>query len=566
MARRAESKSKVGAARKKAAEEKEALLCKKAEDEAKRKAEEVLKAEEARKKAEAARKKAEDEEGARRRWEEAKKAVEEKAKAETARIYLPLESCLNKPKLARRVVEEATRAARRKVEEAATRATEEKHKREAALKTAAMCAAEHMARLEEWVAHSLAEAKAAVGAARKKASEEREAFLRKKIENEAKRLAEEIAKAEAARKKTEDEEVARRRREEAAKEAAKERAAKAEAARRKAQEEAARRAANTTASSSSAGTSLPPNRQGSKRPADVDLSSSLEAAQQPSQRRRRVSLLQTTQRWAMPSTTARRHLEPASLPEAAKSSDSICQNDAAEMCSICCDDVEPGKAVRLACQHGWYCRDCITRHTEARLELGTARVPCPECSIPLAEHDLRKLLPPEVMERLLSRSVEQAVLAAGDVRSCPTPDCPMRVALEEGELPRMKCPICKKTCCLICGKQPYHRGLTCEEAADENEKLFRKWMEASGTKQCPSCGMAVSKQNLEKQATQYAECHKMQCRNCETRFCFKCCAVLTESYTCGCSADAHQFIDPTTGMVYKHLDKRRKISRNANAR
>lgn len=243
----------------------------------------------------------------------------------------------------------------------------------------------------------------------------------------------------------------------------------------------------------------------------------------------------------------------------------LVRNSSEETCGICCNDIPSNRAVRLACSHGWYCTQCVERHAEARLSAGSCNVPCPECNTAIAEHSLRHLLPKELMDRLATRSLEQAVSSAADLWSCPTPDCPMRVALEEGDIPRLKCTICRKTSCLKCGKQPYHKDLTCEEAAlrsvdtrkrkrskDDVEALM-KWIKETGTKQCPTCRMAVSKQKLESQRTQYSECHKMLCRNCSTRFCFKCLAVLTDSYTCGCSIDAHGFVNPHTGKRLTHL-------------
>ena len=242
-----------------------------------------------------------------------------------------------------------------------------------------------------------------------------------------------------------------------------------------------------------------------------------------------------------------------------------------EMCKICCCDTSPWHSVRLACGHGWYCASCMLRHAEARLEMGAAAITCPECSSILAECDLRKLLPTETIDRLLARSLEQAVSCAADIRACPTPNCPMRVAIEEGDTTRFKCTMCKKESCLRCGRQPFHRGLTCEEYAEkmknntkaakkerQADQLFEQWMEETGTKQCPRCRMAVTKQNLDRQQTQYSECHKMSCRNCGTRFCFKCLAILTDTYTCGCTIDAHGFINPVTGKIVKHLKKKGK--------
>merc|ERR1740129_288911 len=84
-------------------------------------------------------------------------------------------------------------------------------------------------------------------------------------------------------------------------------------------------------------------------------------------------------------------------------------------------------------------------------------------------------------------------------------------------------------------------------AAESNEDALRKWMAETGTRQCPTCGMAVSKQNLGHQQTQRSECHKMICRNCNCRFCFKCLAILTASFSCGCTSEMHGFINPKNG-------------------
>merc|ERR1712039_1068919 len=162
---------------------------------------------------------------------------------------------------------------------------------------------------------------------------------------------------------------------------------------------------------------------------------------------------------------------------------------------------------------------------------------------------------------------EQAVSSVADLWACPTPNCPMRVALEDGEEPRLKwCSQCGKSSCLRCGAQPWHKGLTCEEHAErmrlrgkgkKDEALLQKWIHETGTKQCPTCRMGVTKQSLHNQQTQYSECHKTLCRNCNTKFCFKCLAVLTETFTCGCTIDAHGFIDPRSGKIITHLKKGR---------
>jgi len=241
-------------------------------------------------------------------------------------------------------------------------------------------------------------------------------------------------------------------------------------------------------------------------------------------------------------------------------------SSSSEICAICCDSIAASEAVRFRCSHGWYCRICVSRHIEARLDIGTVRQSCPECDAELFERDLKRLIPQRLMDRLLTRSLEQAVASTANLRSCPTPNCPMRVALEVDDPAQFTCATCQKECCLRCGAQPYHKGLTCEKYASgkQNRRCsFMKWMKATGSKQCPSCSMAVTKDDLKNQSTQASECHKMLCRNCGTRFCFKCLAILTKSYSCGCTKDEHGFVDPHTGKFVLHLKKNKQAKSKA---
>merc|ERR1739841_322711 len=118
--------------------------------------------------------------------------------------------------------------------------------------------------------------------------------------------------------------------------------------------------------------------------------------------------------------------------------------------------------------------------------------------------------------------------------------------------------------CWLCGTQPYHEGKTCAQHAKskkrdrsqrDEDRSFMEWMEATGTQQCPTCKMAVTKEKLEGQTEQRSECHKMMCRNCGTKFCFKCLKILTDTFTCGCTKNKHGFIDPITGELVKHFKR-----------
>lgn len=250
-------------------------------------------------------------------------------------------------------------------------------------------------------------------------------------------------------------------------------------------------------------------------------------------------------------------------------------NQKVETCAICFSDAQPDKAVRLTCRHGWYCEHCLTMHAEARLSVGDVHVPCPECREPIQDYSLKQFLSEDVVSRFHERSIKRAVASSSNLFSCPTPGCDMCVCLEDGEEPWLKkCPKCKKGSCLKCGAQPYHKGISCQmhQLRSRNpqqkkaELSFKKWMHKTGTKQCPQCHMGITKEDLNKQASQRSECHKMVCRHCSTRFCFKCLAVLTDSYSCGCSIDAHGFINPVTGRVMVHLKKKKATTTKNNTK
>lgn len=64
-----------------------------------------------------------------------------------------------------------------------------------------------------------------------------------------------------------------------------------------------------------------------------------------------------------------------------------------------------------------------------------------------------------------------------------------------------------------------------------------------GLKQCPGCGEGMQKES--------ETCHKMICRSCRARFCFRCLARL-EYFNCGCTGAEHNFVDPLDGSIRSH--------------
>eukprot|EP00747_Dinoflagellata_sp_TGD_P117893 gnl/TRDRNA2_/TRDRNA2_172698_c0_seq2.p1 gnl/TRDRNA2_/TRDRNA2_172698_c0~~gnl/TRDRNA2_/TRDRNA2_172698_c0_seq2.p1 ORF type:complete len:188 (+),score=13.01 gnl/TRDRNA2_/TRDRNA2_172698_c0_seq2:139-702(+) len=99
-------------------------------------------------------------------------------------------------------------------------------------------------------------------------------------------------------------------------------------------------------------------------------------------------------------------------------------------CAICWSRIRRGQAVRLRCNHGWYCTRlcgalallseinqatqgpctrCMGKHCEARLQIGGACVPCPECDLMLSESELRKMVPTTLVVELILRGFMQKI-------------------------------------------------------------------------------------------------------------------------------------------------------------
>jgi hypothetical protein len=194
---------------------------------------------------------------------------------------------------------------------------------------------------------------------------------------------------------------------------------------------------------------------------------------------------------------------------------------------------------------------------------------CPECFQTIADNRLRNILTGDIIGRFHTRSIQKAIAVSTNMFGCPTSDCAMCVWLEDGEDPWLKaCPMCKKGSCLSCRIQPYHEGMTCTQFLQlpltKKQKLakvqFLDWIDRTSSKRCPGCKAVVTKEQIENQGTEISECHKMFCRVCGTRFCFRCLEVLTDTLTCHCSGDEHGFLNPITRMFEFHLPEQANTS------
>ncbi|KAJ4950379.1 hypothetical protein NE237_027211 [Protea cynaroides] len=186
-------------------------------------------------------------------------------------------------------------------------------------------------------------------------------------------------------------------------------------------------------------------------------------------------------------------------------------------CEIC---IEPMTHINKfknleRCVHP-FCRDCIAKYIEAKVEERVAEVPCPSlnCEKLLDPLSCRRIIPAGLFEKWCDLLCESAVLRCKSAY-CPFVNCLVLILNEcGGNITRSKCPNCKKLLCFQC-KLPWHAGFGCDETGEmrnENDILFGKLVERNKWKICPGCKYRVERNK---------GCQNIKCR-CGVLFCYTC--------------------------------------------
>jgi hypothetical protein len=202
------------------------------------------------------------------------------------------------------------------------------------------------------------------------------------------------------------------------------------------------------------------------------------------------------------------------------------------MCPACLEEiVDP---MRLPICNHVYCTGCL-RHficSVAASRDGPFPVVCfgddNNCKRPIPLVILKRILSADQYRNMLEASFLTYIRARpAEFQYCPTADCPQiyRVPVVEGKgkgkgansglLPPIRCPSCFLRICRGC-HSVFHEGLTCDEQEEERkggDRLFKRWVEKSGAKQCPGCGTSIQKVD---------GCNHIRCSACETHICWVC--------------------------------------------
>lgn len=209
------------------------------------------------------------------------------------------------------------------------------------------------------------------------------------------------------------------------------------------------------------------------------------------------------------------------------------------VCPACLEEImDP---VRLPVCNHIYCAGCL-RHfifSIAASREGPFPVLCfgddNNCQQPIPLVILSRMLSGDQYRGILENSFLAYIRARpAEYRHCPTADCPQiyrvpwKVMAGKGKgkgkrdlppppppLPPIRCPSCFIRICRGC-HSVFHEGLTCDEQEEERkggDMLFKRWIEKSGTKECPGCGARIQKID---------GCNHVKCSACETHICWVC--------------------------------------------
>lgn len=193
-------------------------------------------------------------------------------------------------------------------------------------------------------------------------------------------------------------------------------------------------------------------------------------------------------------------------------------------CAICFTDILIGEGVTLKnCLHK-FCKLCIietVKHSDDFV------VKCPfsdgndSCELTLQDREVRGLVPQEIFDKHLEKSLKLYEGASENAYHCKTPDCRGFIEVDQN-VRGFTCQVCSKVNC--CGCKAIHQGKNCQEYQDEinpdgkhqrenaeSENAIRNMIETGEAMYCPQCGIPVMKQE---------GCDFIMCTTCKLGICW----------------------------------------------
>ncbi|KAJ8686573.1 hypothetical protein QAD02_022367 [Eretmocerus hayati] len=194
-------------------------------------------------------------------------------------------------------------------------------------------------------------------------------------------------------------------------------------------------------------------------------------------------------------------------------------------CPVCFMIYGPDEGIILRdCLHT-FCRSCVANVVRYCEE---AEVKCPyrdaeyTCESTLQEREIKALVPAEVYQQHLAKSITQAENSAGkNAFHCKTPDC-AGWCIYDDDVNNFFCPVCKANNCLTC--QAIHTGRNCRQYQEElkfpkdadhesrrTAAMLEEMVEKGEALPCPTCAVVLMKK---------WGCDWLRCSMCKTEICW----------------------------------------------
>ncbi|KAK4235516.1 hypothetical protein C8A03DRAFT_36627 [Achaetomium macrosporum] len=168
------------------------------------------------------------------------------------------------------------------------------------------------------------------------------------------------------------------------------------------------------------------------------------------------------------------------------------------------------------------CKECLKHWIDTRLGDGMSdKVTCPECSLPLGWHDVKRAAFKATLARYDRQLLHKALRRLEDFHYCLSPRC-QSGQIHDAKCPEFRCGACAARQC-VRHNLPWHEGETCEQYNKRNpkraqaEKASKAEIQTS-TRTCPECGRVVYKSS---------GCNHITCV-CGHEWCYLCLATYAE--------------------------------------
>ncbi|KAK3085646.1 hypothetical protein FSP39_006577 [Pinctada imbricata] len=193
-------------------------------------------------------------------------------------------------------------------------------------------------------------------------------------------------------------------------------------------------------------------------------------------------------------------------------------------CPICFDTIGVQEGVILReCLHS-FCKECLKGAVQHNDE---ANIRCPyqddiySCQASLQDREVKSLVPPEIFEKYLQRSLTTAESQERNSFHCKTTDC-QGWCIYEDAINFFECPICGKKNCLTC--KAIHEGMNCKQyqediklraandaAARQTQLMLTEMVKKGDAMNCPQCDVILQKKD---------GCDWIKCSICKTEICW----------------------------------------------